>query len=252
MSADFLANDDRPLLESAALERFEALWALDLPSVDAPNVDRGGWSSVCRLDIAGAAYYLKRQCNHLTRGWRHPFGEPTFTREFRNIRRCAALGVPVLHVAFHGERRTREGQCAILLTRALEDWRDLEDWFSGCGPANPTRPQLLFACGRLARTLHQAGLMHGAFYPRHTFARAAADGFQTCLIDLEKTRSIVFPQRDRLRDIEQFARHARLSEEDIRALLCAYLDASPSHPEVAAWEDTLHLRGRKKTHCVSG
>jgi len=60
-----------------------------------PNTGRGGWSSVFRLELGDTAYYLKRQSNYLTHSLRHPFGEPTFACEFRNIQRYrsdAAVG----------------------------------------------------------------------------------------------------------------------------------------------------------------
>ncbi|HBC23227.1 MAG TPA: lipopolysaccharide kinase, partial [Pseudomonas sp.] len=91
---DFIAQADRPTLERHGLASFDALWSVQLTAVDEPNVERGGWSSVFRLELDDSAFYLKRQSNHLTRTLAHPFGEPTFAREFRNIRRYAQLGVP--------------------------------------------------------------------------------------------------------------------------------------------------------------
>src|SRR3990167_8002126 len=103
MSA-FIAAQDRALLEHHGLASFEALWALKLEAVDEPNTERGGWSSVYRLELGDAAFYLKRQSNHLTRTLRHPFGEPTFAREFRNIKRYTTLGIPALQAAFFAEQ----------------------------------------------------------------------------------------------------------------------------------------------------
>ena len=101
---DFIAAQDRALLEQHGLASFDALWALQLEAVDEPNTERGGWSSVYRLELGDRAYYLKRQSNHLTRSLWHPLGEPTFAREFRNIRRYAELGIPALQAAFFAER----------------------------------------------------------------------------------------------------------------------------------------------------
>lgn len=93
---DFIAAHDRALLERHGLASFDALWALQLEAVDEPNTERGGWSSVYRLELDNAAYYLKRQSNHLTRSLLRPLGEPTFAREFRNIQRYSVLGIPSL------------------------------------------------------------------------------------------------------------------------------------------------------------
>src|SRR5690606_33140305 len=126
---DFIASDDRALLEQHGLTSFDALWALKLEAVDEPNTERGGWSSVYRLDLGERAYYLKRQSNHLSRSLLHPLGEPTFAREFRNIQRYATLGVPALQAAFFAQRRVAGERRAILLTHALDDWEDLYSLF---------------------------------------------------------------------------------------------------------------------------
>src|SRR3990167_1472812 len=178
--SDFVAAADRAVLESQGLASFEALWALQLEAVDEPNTERGGWSSVYRLELGGAAFYLKRQSNHLTRSLLHPWGEPTFAREFRNIQVYRRLGIPALQAAFFAERRVPGERRAILLTRALDGWRDLEYWLQGWS-ATPaaTRQAILRACGELARQLHGAGQMHGCFYPKHIFLKA--DGAENML-----------------------------------------------------------------------
>ncbi|CEG54890.1 MAG: hypothetical protein CMK96_04520 [Pseudomonas sp.] len=85
---EFFSVADRPLLKAHGLASFDALWAVQLESVDMPNTGRGGWSSVFRLELGDTAYYLKRQSNYLTHSLRHPFGELTVACEFRNIQRC--------------------------------------------------------------------------------------------------------------------------------------------------------------------
>ena len=50
---DFLAAEDRALLERHGLRTFDALWAKQLEAVDEPNTDGGGWSSVFRLELEG-------------------------------------------------------------------------------------------------------------------------------------------------------------------------------------------------------
>ncbi|OEC39138.1 lipopolysaccharide kinase [Pseudomonas sp. 1D4] len=242
---DFLADDDRDLLQQRGLAGFDALWALKLEAVDLPNTERGGWSSVFRLELGERAYYLKRQSNHLTRSLVHPFGEPTFAREFRNIRRYAALGIPALQAAFFAERRRSGEHRAILLTRALDGWHELEHWLDQWSAVElGQRDALLDACGRLARQLHGAGQMHGCFYPKHIFLRPAAVGYEACLIDLEKTRPLLFGRRDRVKDLEPLLRRARIwSADDIRRFLVAYLG---SCADAEHWEQLLMRRQRDK------
>lgn len=242
---DFIATQDQVLLHRHGLADFDALWSLELAPVDEPNTSRGGWSSVYRLQLDDAAFYLKRQCDYLTRSLRRPFGEPTFAREFRNIERYRALGIPALQAAFFGERRVSGEHRAILLTRALDDWQDLDHWLQGWDQ-HPTgqRQGIVRACGELARGLHRAGQVHGCFYPKHIFLRAQSECFEACLIDLEKTRPIWLGQRDRVKDLEPLLRRATAwSDTEVLAFLSAYLD-EPS--EAGRWFEQLTRRRRNK------
>ncbi|MDR2679062.1 MAG: lipopolysaccharide kinase InaA family protein [Zoogloeaceae bacterium] len=247
---DFIAEADRPLLERHGLATFDALWRLDLPAVDAPNVDRGGWSKVCRLEIEGQGFFLKRQKNHRTRSVQAPFGEPTFARELRNIERYRLRGVPAVQAVFYAERRRSgadAGLCACLLTRALDDWRDLALCLAESARDAPRRQRLLTACGHLARKLHDAGLIHCCFYPRHIFIRENGASCEACLIDLEKTRPLLLGRRDRIKDLEQFLRHCPpLTEDETHLWLAAYLAAPPDANEVDDWLTRLAARRQDK------
>ncbi|GLZ26879.1 hypothetical protein Pstu01_35480 [Stutzerimonas stutzeri] len=246
--SDHFSVTDRGILQAHGLDSFDALWALQLDSVDAPNVGRGGWSSVFRLELDEAAYYLKRQSNYLTHTLRHPLGEPTFACEFRNIQRYRRLGIPALRAAYFGERRVDGERRAILLTRALDDWRDLYGWLGHWHELEAaTRDQLLQACAKLARTLHQAGLRHGCFYPKHIFLRQAGERFEACLIDLEKTRPLLFGRADRIVDLEALTRHAGVwSEGEQRRLIEAYLDHGANDPDIDSWLEKMAGRRRSK------
>ncbi|UEG61985.1 lipopolysaccharide kinase InaA family protein [Stutzerimonas chloritidismutans] len=242
---DFIAENDRAVLESNGLASFDALWALRLEAVDEPNTERGGWSSVYRLELGETAYYLKRQSNHLTRSLRHPLGEPTFAREFRNIRRYQQLGIPTLRASFFGCRRLAGEQRAILLTRALDGWEDLDDWLKRWPQLGEAHRQAITrAVGELARDLHQAGQVHGCFYPKHVFLRELDGRWQACLIDLEKTRPLLLGRRDRIKDLEPLVRRARcMGEEGVRGLLAAYLDDQRA---VESWFQRLVQRRKNK------
>jgi hypothetical protein len=122
----FIASAEQQLLERHGLASFEALWGMQLDAVDEPNTGRGGWSSVFRLDLDGQGFYLKRQSNYQTYTLRHPLGEPSFSREFRNITRYRKLGIPALQAVFYGDRRVNGERQAILMTRALDGWTDLD------------------------------------------------------------------------------------------------------------------------------
>lgn len=245
---DFLAIDDRELLERHGLDGFDALWGKQLDAVDEPNMSQGGWSSVFRLDLDGNGYYLKRQSNYLTRSLLRPFGEPSFAREFRNISRYQQLGIPALQAVFFGERKLEGEVRAILLTRALDGWNDLdsllEQW---SGLSDAQQAGILYACARLARRLHDVGQVHGCFYPKHIFLRPAGDGYQAQLIDLEKTRPLLFGQRDRIKDLEPLVRRAPVwTCEEVRLLLATYLNQSANSPQVERWVQRLIARRSHK------
>mgnify|MGYP003418402204 CR=1 FL=1 len=243
---DFIATEDRQLLQRHGLNSFDALWALQLEAVDEPNVERGGHSIVCRLELGERAFYLKRQTNHLTRSLLHPFGEPTFAREFRNIQRYSRLGIPALQAAFFAARKLPGESQAILLTRALDGWTELEqllkDWNN---LAADRQHSIILACAALASRLHGAGQMHGCFYPKHIFLREGSNGFEACLIDLEKTRPLRFGKRDRVKDLEPLLRRAvpPWSVPEVRVFLQVYLGAEN---EVDIWAARLDSRRSHK------
>ncbi|PMX02739.1 lipopolysaccharide kinase [Pseudomonas sp. FW215-R2] len=245
---DFLAAEDRALLERHGLGTFDALWDKQLDAVDEPNTDGGGWSSVFRLELEGHGYYLKRQSNYLTRTLHAPFGEPTFAREFRNISRYNQLGIPALQAAFFGQRKVNGEVRAILLTRALDGWDDLDSLLQRWSSLEVTQHSaILKACGQLARRLHGVRQVHGCFYPKHIFLRAEGTGYQAQLIDLEKTRPLLFGQRDRVKDLEPLLRRApEWNEAQLRELLAAYLDQSVDSSLVDSWVTRLTARRSRK------
>ena len=246
--SDFLAAEDRALLERNGLATFDALWARQLDAVDEPNTSQGGWSSVFRLELEGQGYYLKRQSNYLTRTLHAPFGEPTFAREFRNISRYQQLGIPALQAAFFGERKVEGERRAMLLTRALDGWDDLDSLLEQWSQLTDAQHRaILLACGRLARHLHSVGQVHGCFYPKHIFLQAAGDGYAAQLIDLEKTRPLLFGRRDRIKDLEPLLRRApQWSDAQVRQLLAAYLDQPEDSALVDVWFQRLTARRSHK------
>lgn len=244
---DFVADADRALLERNGLADFDALWNLQLDAVDEPNTSGGGWSRVFRLDCEGQGFYLKRQSNYLTRTLHSPLGEPSFAREFRNIQRYQQLGIPALEAAFFGERKVPGERRAILMTRALDGWNDLDSLLAQWPQLTEQQQQaIVLACGQLARQLHALRQVHGCFYPKHIFLQADGDAYRAQLIDLEKTRPLLLGQRDRVKDLEPLLRRAHVwSESEVRALLAAYLDQPHDSALVSAWLERLNVR---RTH----
>ena len=245
---DFLAAEDRALLERHGLGTFDALWAKQLEAVDEPNTVGDGWSSVFRLDLEGRGFYLKRQSNYLTRTFHAPFGEPSFAREFRNISRYEKLGIPALKAVFFGERKINGEVRAVLLTRALDGWDDLDSLLQRWSDLSEAQHSaILKACGELARRLHGVRQVHGCFYPKHIFLQAAGDGYLAQLIDLEKTRPLLFGQRDRVKDLEPLLRRApEWTEAQLRELLAVYVDQPRDSSLVDSWVSRLTARRSRK------
>lgn len=244
---DFISPEYADALRIAGLDSFDALWALELDAVDAPNTTRGGWSSVYRLDVCGAGYYLKRQSNYLSRSLRHPFGEPTFAAEFRNIRRYQHKQVPTLSPVFFAQRRVQGAVRAVLMTRALDGWQDLNCLLGQWMSLGLVRQRgILSACGRLARQLHTAHEAHGCFYPKHIFLRESLAGYEACLIDLEKTR-VLLGRRDRVRDLEALIRRVGFwSEDELRWLFASYLDEGTGSRSIEVWLRHIDARHQYK------
>ena len=242
---DFLAAEDRELLERHGLGTFDALWTRQLDAVDEPNSVPGGWSSVFRLNLEGHGFYLKRQSNYLTRTLHSPLGEPTFAREFRNIQRYQQMGIPALEAAFFGQRRVNGEVRAILLTRALDGWDDLDSLLQRWSDLSEAQHSaILRACGQLARLVHSRRQVHGCFYPKHIFLQATGDGYAAQLIDLEKTRPLLLGRRDRVKDLEPLLRRAGAwTAEQVRQFLAAYLDQPVDSSLVDTW--ARYLAGRR-------
>ena len=244
---DFVAPADRALLERNGLANFDALWSVQLDAVDEPNTSGDGWSSVFRLDCEGQGFYLKRQSNYLTRTLHSPLGEPSFAREFRNIQRYQQLGIPALEAVFFGERKVPGERRAILMTRALDGWNDLDSLLAQWPQLTEQQQQaIVLACGQLARQLHGLRQVHGCFYPKHIFLQPNGDAYRAQLIDLEKTRPLLLGQRDRVKDLEPLLRRAHAwGEAEVRALLAAYLDQPHDSALVNTWLERLNGR---RTH----
>ncbi|WP_397450233.1 lipopolysaccharide kinase InaA family protein [Pseudomonas sp. NA-150] len=246
--SDFIAAAERGLLERHGLADFESLWDVQMNAVDEPNTGRGGWSSVFRLELEGSGFYLKRQSNYLTRTLHRPFGEPSFSREFRNISRYLTLGIPALQAVYYGERNVDGDLRAILMTRALDSWTDLDSLLQQWPTLTAhQRLAILQACGQLARTLHAAGQVHGCFYPKHIFLRSRSGAYVAQLIGLEKTRPALFGWRDRVKDLEPLLRRApQWGEAEVRELLATYTQASVDSGLVDSWWRRLDKRSQHK------
>ncbi|MCB1864024.1 MAG: hypothetical protein KDG50_01225 [Chromatiales bacterium] len=215
----FATESWRAVFASDGIRDFDSLWNLDGTAAEPANERRGGWSGVTIIELgdpqAPQRFFLKRQLNHGTRNWRHPLrGEPTFAREWRNIRRLLQLGVPTVEPVVFAKRRGPDGTRAMLVTAALEGYRPLDEFLAETAVFNMPRAGAGALSRRIAQAvapMHRARMRHGSLYPKHLFVRAtdaAMRDFDVRLIDLEKARSTLTIMSAALRDISQLDRHS--------------------------------------------
>jgi len=246
--SDFLSSNGRIFLQRHGLDNFANLWNLQLNPFDKPNIGRGGWSSVSRLDLDGQGFFVKRQINYYIRSLQHPLGESTVAYEFRNIRLFNELGLSSLDVVFCGERYIDNERRAILMTRDLENWTPLSDLLHSW-PDHPTEQRLsvIYACAMLTGKLHASGFRHGGLYPKHLFLRHGGSNWQGCLIDLEKARHLWLCLFGRFKDLDAFLRKVpQWTPDEHEYFLKNYLQVSGSRVSLAQWQKQLNRRRADK------
>lgn len=227
---DYLADNWREVLANNGLSDFDAWWKREADWFEEPNIRRGGWSGVSRLELempdgSHRAVFLKRQENHVTRTLLHPLhGIPTFIREMKNIRTMQVAAVPALVPVYFATRTVDGAQRAILVTEALDGFIPLDEMnlqalnFS-------ERKQLIEQIADVLKCLHAQRLQHNCLYPKHLFVKQLESGFEVRLIDLEKTKRCLFRSSAMFRDLDTLNRHAHaFTRTDRLRFIMAYLD----------------------------
>ena len=195
---DYVNERWRAILAHNGLSGFDALWKLNADWFEAPNERRGGWSGVARCELklpdgGTAAIFLKRQENHGTRSFWHPFsGVPTFLREFKRIMAYRQYSIPTLEPVFFGMRGHGNEQRAILATEELTGFLSLDRYEQGLTrqekPPRAERLSVIAAVAELLKAMHAHGIRHNCFFPKHVFVRVSLGGdVEARVIDLEKS-----------------------------------------------------------------
>jgi hypothetical protein len=195
---------------------FDFWWTVPGEWVEEPNRRRKGWSGMMRSLVEGDVYYVKRQLNHQCRTWSHPFGWPTASREWHNLKLLADAGIGAPPAVFHAVRRSAEGLEAVVVTRELSGFEDLQAW-ERLEPES--RLELALAVGSTLGRLHRARLQHSSLYDKHIMARRTSAGFETALIDLETMRPRLTAGLAAGRDLKQFHRRQKVFGESEWAAL---------------------------------
>ncbi len=227
---DWISADWLSVLESHGLANFESIWNMSSQRVDEPNRGRGGWSEVCRYSLDGVeaparTLYIKRQENYTSRSRRNPLTAlPTFEWEYKNLVRCRQHGVPVVEpVVF---MKNNAGQ-AILITAGLDDYIPLSSLEVETSFSGEVRRAVSIQVAELIAGLHERGLQHGSLYSKHIYVSKSlleGDVGDCRLIDLEKTRPLLFGRFGVFRDLDSLNRHATgWSREERLGFLEKYL-----------------------------
>lgn len=176
------------IMQGLTSPEFDTIWMGQHNWYEEPNIRRGGWSGVRKVDIETldgvTPVYLKQQLHHSYRSWTNLFiKQPTAVREYRNIRRLHKVGVPTLDVVIFAVK----GDAAILGTRALEGYQALDEIDLNRLTLQQRRA-LIRSVARCISRLHQHHYQHNCLYPKHIFVRQFDDKWSIKLIDLEKMK----------------------------------------------------------------
>ena len=245
------------VLEHNGLGGFDAIWMASIEWVEQPNVRRGGWSGVGRLELETPtgqimAVYVKRQADHVARSVRHPVrGELTAVREQANIALARRAGIPTQDVLYCAERTHVGSRQGILITKELQAV-PLDDWWETEESTPSLRRLVVEEAAQVVAALHQARLQHNALYPKHIFVHCADDDVQVSLIDLEKARRRFTKRSATLRDLDSLKRRSAGSLADRMRFLVAYLGRGATDEERRGlWRELSRLARRKQRKRVS-
>lgn len=249
-SHPFLNTDWQQIFADNNLADFDALWDLKAKWFEEPNVRRGGWSGVVRVELDSpqgkVGVFIKRQENHITKTLLHPFkGRPTFEREFKSILQLRKHNIPTLEPIFFSSRNLNGNLQAILITKELSGYIPLEsDRFLATGDLLKDakhKYQLFSDVANTVRVMHHHNYQHNCLYLKHLFIKADGDSWKVKMIDLEKLKWRFFKRKAIFRDLYSLHRHAKgWSTKDHVAFFKIYLQ-----------EEKLSAQSKKLWHAIA-
>jgi hypothetical protein len=238
---EFINPDSKDLLEKAGMADFPSLWERDDPWFEEPNQGRtkDGWSGVCRVEIGGRFFFLKKQENYLAYSISKPLGQSLVEREFNNLKTFADLKIPAMTVVYCAVRKSAGNLQGMILTEALDSYQPLDEIWKNGELGVVQKRKVMCAIADLINLMHTKNMVHTGLYPKHIFIHAefASGGAATepeCrLIDLEKARPAKYQSKKQLRDLNKFYRYSGiLSRTDKLAFLLRYLGQFTCNSEV--------------------
>lgn len=207
---------------------FDYWWQVQGESVEPANIRRNGESGVDRLHTDSGVLYVKRQRNHLFRSLRYPFGFPTFMREKFAAQALQKFDIQVPEIVFADARKVAGEWQAVLVSKELTGYCDLECWYNKGGRerlGEQQHQQFLLKLGRQLGMLHSHRWQHTCLYPKHIFV-TPGDATQLpdiALLDLEKARRRLLASDAARRDLAQLRRHSQMwNDQDWKTLLSGH------------------------------
>jgi Lipopolysaccharide kinase (Kdo/WaaP) family. len=221
-------------LAQAGLGSFDDFWQFGghREQEGQPHDHLCGAARAVRIGDQTLSLSVKRQENHCFRSLLHPLrGQPTFWREWRLIHRLRAGGVPTFDPVYYGERKEDGRHQAVLVTLALDEFRDLNRGFAERGDLSETqRANALQLVALVLLRFHRNRLRHNNLIGDHVVLRFGSDGrVGARLLGLEQVTRARHPLDAAARDLAHFIRHTpTLCAEDHQALVRAYAQMLPA------------------------
>lgn len=255
---DYLPELWRAVLSHNKLDSFDRLWSVEAGWFEPRNERRGGWSGVSRCELelpegGQVGMFLKRQENHITRTFLHPFGMPTFVREMHNLLLFKRAKVPALEPVYFAVRKTAGKLRAVLCTVALDGYLPLEtvveNWTTEGWPERSRRRQLMKALAEVMTRMHDHKIQHNCLYPKHIFVSGNPEQNRVRFIDLEKAKVVLMRRFATSRDLYTLNRHSPgWSRTDRLRFLLMYLGAERLDQRAKALWRQIARRTRSKGH----
>jgi tRNA A-37 threonylcarbamoyl transferase component Bud32 len=228
----FLNVDWQQILSENNLNNFDSIWNLKTEWFEEPNIRRGGWSGVVKIDLdtpqGKVGVFIKRQENHITKTPLHPIeGIPTFEREFKNILQLRKDNIPTLEPVYFSKRNHKGDLQAILITKELAEYIPLDsNRFLTTGDLIKDTSHKNRLIKRVAETIglmHHHHFQHNCLYLKHIFIKPDGDSWDVKIIDLEKLKKTIFKRSSVFRDLYTLSRHSiGWSTKDYVAFFQAY------------------------------
>ncbi|MHC8365530.1 lipopolysaccharide kinase InaA family protein [Pseudomonas sp. ZT5P21] len=215
----------------ASQDLFDCFWNQRGEWVEEPNVRRGGESGVQRVKGSdGQLFYAKRQTGHVYRSFLHPFGRPTVLRERDALVELSRIGVRVPEIVFCGAQRDPVHKWrALLVTKALDGFEEIEHWYAGGGRerhGESVHDRVLKELADNLARMHKRRRQHSCLYVKHVFVRITGEGesvnVEVAMIDLEKSRRRLTARLAATHDLKQLRRHSSFSTTDWKKFVYFY------------------------------